>query len=109
MSNEFSIKRNDTMPSIAASLEDSDDSAIDLTGATVRFLMTPIGESTAKVDAAAIITDAANGKVKYDWQSEDTDTLGTFVAEWEITYSSGGIETVPSNGWTTVRVKEDLG
>ena len=63
----FQIKTGDTSPSLLSSLEDGAGAAIDITGATVRFHMTAIGGTAAKVDAAAVIVDAAGGVVRYDW------------------------------------------
>ena len=52
----FFIKQNDTSPALKATLKDGLDAAVDLTGASVRFHMRPTGDTTAKVDAAAITT-----------------------------------------------------
>ena len=107
---DFYIKQDDTSPSLAATLKDSDGNAVDLTGATVRFHMTerPSEGKTAKVDAAANVDTAASGEVSYDWQSGDTDTVGLYNAEWEVTYSSGKIETFPADGYTVIEVTDDL-
>jgi hypothetical protein len=48
--------------------------------------------TTAKVDASATVIDEDAGRVKYVWQTGDTDTAGTFQGEFEVTYSSGEIE-----------------
>lgn len=63
-------------------------SPVDLTGATVRFKMRPVGSSTLKVDAAATVTTPAAGAVEYAWASADVDTAGLFLAWWEVTSSS---------------------
>lgn len=104
----FFIKRNDTGPSIAGTLERPDGTAVDLTGATIRFHMRVKGSGTAKVDAAATIVSAAAGSVKYDWQSGDTDTAGFFQAEWEVTYSDGTIETFPNYEFQEIQIFEDI-
>lgn len=104
----FFIKQNDTGPSIVASLKDADSAAIDLTGAAVRFHMRSVGSATAKVDAAATVTDQSGGVVKYEWQAGDTDTVGQFQAEFEVTYVTGIVETFPNNTFILVQVVDDI-
>ena len=104
----FFIKQNDTGPVITASLKDADNAAINLTGATVRFHMRAVGSTSAKVDQAAIVTDETGGSVKYEWQSGDTDTVGQFQAEFEVTYASNRVETFPNNSYVMVQVVDDI-
>lgn len=105
----FYVKQNDTAPSIRATLKDGDDAVIDLTDATVRFHMRTIGGTTAKIDSAAsIVIPATNGIVQYDWTAADTDTIGSFQAEFEVTYSSGRIETFPNSGYIRVEITDDI-
>lgn len=104
----FYVKQNDTAPSIRATLKDGDDDAIDLTGASVRFHMRSIGGTSAKVDSAATIVTAASGIVQYDWVAADTDTVGTYQAEFEVTYSDTRIETFPNNGYIVVEITDDI-
>ena len=83
----FYLKQNDTAPSIRATLKDGSGSVIDLTGASVRFHMKDLS-GTVKIDTAAtIISPATSGIVQYNWTGSDTDTAGTYYAEFEVTYS----------------------
>lgn len=104
----FPIKKNDTSPSLLATLQDGNGAAIDLTGASVRFLMRQIGSSAVKVDAAMTVTDASAGSVRYDWQAGDTDTSGSYQVEFEVTYAGGGIETFPNDGYQRVVIIDDI-
>lgn len=103
----FSIKQNDTSPSLQATLKDAALNPIDLTGATVRFHMKSV-DGTLKVDEVMTIVTAASGIVQYDWVSGDTDTVGTYYVEFEVTYADASVETFPNNGNKTISVVREL-
>ena len=103
----FYIKRNDTSPAMRATLKDGDDAAVDLTGCSVRFHMRSVGGTTAKVDSAASIVTAGSGIVQYAWSGGDTDTLGSFEAEFEVTFTGGEIESFPNNKFVQVEITDD--
>ncbi len=100
----FFIKRNDRLPSYAVTL----DTGVSLVGATVKLIMTLKGETVPKVDAEAVVVDGATGSVRYDWADGDTDTEGTYDAEWEITYGDGRKQTLPDNDFEEVIIGRDL-
>lgn len=104
----FKIKTNDTSPKLTVDLEDASGAAVALSGATARFHMKKYGATSLKVDAAADITDADNGRVEYSWASGDTDTAGTYYGEIEITYGDATVETFPNSGYFTIIIQEDL-
>jgi hypothetical protein len=92
------VKQNDTKPFVKAVLSEvtgspPQASAVNLTGATVKFIMRLSGSSTAKVATTATISTAASGIVRYEWVAADTDTLGNYIGEFEVTDSGGNIET----------------
>lgn len=94
----FYLKQNDTAPSIRATLKDGSGSAIDLTGASVRFHMKDLA-GTVKIDTdATVISPATSGIVQYNWTGSDTDTAGTYYAEFEVTYSDSTVESFPNDG-----------
>ena len=103
----FTIKQNDTAPSLEAVLKDSAGSAINLIGATVNFHMKDLN-GTLMVDAATTVTDAEGGTVQYDWEAADTTTAGTFYAEFEVEYLDGTIETFPNNGNVAIKIIKEL-
>jgi hypothetical protein len=103
----FTIKQNDTAPSVEAVLKNSAGSAVDLTGATVNFHMKDLS-GTVVVAAAASVTDDIGGTVQYDWIAADTDTAGTFYAEFEVEYPDGTIETFPNTGSVAVNIVKEL-
>ena len=103
----FNIKQNDTSPSLQAALKDASGTAIPLGGASVRFHMKAL-DGPVKVDAAMTITDTSGGVVQYDWQIGDTDTVGSYSVEFEVTYSDSTIETFPNNQNLTISVVREL-
>ena len=104
----FYIKQNDTVPSLRAALENGSGDAVDLTNATCNFHMRPLGGTTITVDASAQIVTEATGIVQYNWIAADTDTVGSYQAEFEVTYPDGTIETFPNNGYIRVEITDDI-
>lgn len=105
----FSIKQNDTAPSLRATLLNGSGNVIDLTGATVRFHMRELGKTTIIVNQACTVINAAGGIVQYDWVAADTDTIGSYQAEFQVTYSDGTIETFPNDSYIRVDIIDDIG
>lgn len=104
----FYIKQHDTSPAILATLSDATGAAIDLTDATIRFHMRPIGKTTVVVDAAASIVTAATGDIRYDWIGADTATIGSFQAEFEVTFPDSSIETFPNDSYVRIEIINDI-
>jgi hypothetical protein len=104
----FFIKQNDTSPALQATLKDGSGAVINLTGCSVNFHMREVGSSEVKTDASASISDELNGVVYYQWASADTDTIGSFEAEFEVTYPGGEVESFPNNRFIEVEITDDI-
>lgn len=104
----FYIKQNDTFPVIRATLRSGNGDPIDLDSATVRFHMRQIGSNTVKIDAAGGVVLASDGVVQYIWSEDDTDTVGAYQAEFEVTYPGGSVETFPNDGYIRVEITDDI-
>ncbi len=92
------MKTNDTTPNIRAVLytvtgDPPTASVVNLTGATVKFIMRQSGVTAAKVDTAATIVLATSGTVQYEWVVADTDTAGDYMGEFEVTDSGSDVTT----------------
>lgn len=99
----FGIKRNDRAPSLEVTL-----GGIDLTGTTATFIMKLQGAATPKVSAPATVI-AATSSLRYDWGATDTDTIGMYQAEFEVTFAGGIKRTFPGNDYLYVLILPDLG
>ena len=104
----FYFKQNDTAPIILVTLKDGNDAAVDLTGATAVFKMRPVGQTTVKTDAAAIIHNADAGQVRYEWVAADTNTIGSYEAEFQVTFVDGKIETFPNSDFIRITITDDI-
>jgi hypothetical protein len=103
------IKQNDTSPALTGQLFNPDGSNPNLAGSTVKFIMRPAAGGSAKVDASATVVTASTGNVKYSWIAADTDTVGSFEGEFEVTFSGGAVQTYPNKGYLKIEVTDDLG
>lgn len=108
-SETLNLVQGDTLPELTFTLKDSNTAAsgltldpnnsatwapIDVTGAQVRLRLRELGTTTIKSTLLCTISDGQNGKVITDFPAGTLDTAGTFEGEIEITFSSGGIQTV---------------
>lgn len=102
MSEQFTLKVGDTVPSLQAVLEDGSGDPVNLTAATVEFhLLTPRTNEIVVSDTADLV-DASNGVVRYRWADSDTDTVGRYRAEFVVTYPKNDVETFPNAGYHDV-------
>lgn len=108
MTYDFYIKAGDTATPMEAYLRHADNSALDLTGAAVRFIMRAEGQLLPKVNAAAVIVDLPTAKVRYTFLPTDTDAPGVYFVNWQVTFAGGTIATVPNTGYLFLQVLPDL-
>src|SRR5690606_18582162 len=100
------LKRNDTKDTISYSMTYADGTPVNLTGATVRFLM-GTGKSIV-TDSAAVIKSASSGQVEYTLKESDTLVAGTFKSEFQVTFSDGKVKTFPTNGYIMVNIQPNI-
>ena len=103
---DWVMAQGDRLPDITAQLA-INGVPIDLTDATVTFLMISINHAV-QVEGYAEIVDAERGNVRYVWGEEDTLAVGDYVAEWEITFDSGKKQTLPTKRPFTIHIRESL-
>lgn len=112
MAANWIMKKNDLLPVLTVTLEDAN-GAIDLSGATsAKFKMILKDDlgGTPKIDATAAIDPdqvTNKGKVTYTWVSGDTDTVGTFLGEFEVLYGAKPL-TFPNSSYYVVAIVDDV-
>ena len=110
MATDYFIKQGDTSPPIVAILKDATLSPVDLTGISgIKFIMTNKATAVKRVDAPAVVVDAAGGRVRYDWATGDTDIPGGYKGEFEVHWPDGTYETFPNSKYINIKVTADLG
>mgnify|MGYP000134774362 FL=1 len=108
-SETLNLVKGDTLPELTFTLKDSNTAAsgvtldpnnsatwapIDVTGATVRLRLRELGSTTVKSTLVCTVSSGINGTVITDFPAGTLDTAGTFEGEIEITFATGGIQTV---------------
>lgn len=70
--------------------KDSDPVAyVNLSGATVRFLMRKEDDRKFTVQSLAVITSVVSGGVAYTFEEGELDEAGDYLGFWEVTYAAG--------------------
>lgn len=107
MSETLNVKRGDVGIPFEddADLEDADGNAVDLTGATVLFLLrTPNGVTYARTGSV----NPALRVVTYKSVAQDFQDTGSYYQEWQLTTQGGDIATIPSEGQNKIFAGPDL-
>lgn len=104
----ITMKQNDTFPPLRAYLQMANGSPITLPEAEVRLFVKD-KEGNFKINTLVDIVDPSKGYVEYNWKSTDTDTVGEYLAELEITFQVGNKLTVPSDGYITLNITKEIG
>jgi len=99
------IKKGITIP-YEYTLRKSDGVAIDLTlAATVKMVLLKDGASSPASDGNCVISSPpTSGKVTYAWTATHTGTTGFYWLKFIITWTSGKLEEVPSNGYDYILI-----
>lgn len=100
------IKQGDTRHAIQAILKDVNGSVVDLSQATVKFVMGKRGATVFMADAQQ--TEVA-GEVWYVFNPGETDVPGFYSCEFAVTYVDGKSEIFPHKGSIPLRINQKLG
>ena len=105
---DVTFVQGDTAPPIRGTLKRRQDDGtyvvLDLSGViSVKFQMRKPDDVRFTVDAAATIVSAIDGTVRYDWVANDLDVDGEYIAQWELDFGAGRIQTTDPANTVTVR------
>ena len=103
----FKIKRGDTLPVLAVTLQYANGSAIDLNNGSVFFNMANADTLVAYASGLCVITGSTAGQVEYRWTgSPDTYTSGNYYGEFEMIWA-GSRMTLPVDNSLKIVIFED--
>jgi hypothetical protein len=108
----FSIKQNDTYPYLAAQLKESKEGGekelIDLTSAEKVKFVAKLKTGETVIEGECTIVEAKEGKVEYEWASEDTKTAGLYEIEFKITWAPDKVQSVPNEDYDEIEIEASL-
>ena len=85
-----------------------DGTALDLTGASVKFLIKSTADGAVVVEDTATVTDAENGIAVYSPGATFPTAAGAYEQEWEVTLADGKVISFPNSYMNRVTVVDDL-
>ena len=103
---EHELVQGDSAPSITETLLDGDGVAVNLTGATVNWVLRPEHSDAPSVNTAATIVTPASGIVRITPTTVHTQDWGSFLEVWRVTFGGGAIETFPASHAHRVRIRK---
>lgn len=112
-SDPFLIKENDTRPRLSYYVQQGDAVPVPLTDASSVVFNMRMSENPETVVAsrqtAEIVAPATAGLLRYTFTAAQTADPGTYLGEFEITFSDGGILTVPTgDNYIWIQVGDDI-
>lgn len=103
----FTIKQNDTLPNLDAQLIDATGNPLNLDLCGVHFHMANY-RGIEKINRPVTVTNIATGEVRVEWQTGDTEEIGTYKCEFEVNMPDGKTLTVPNDGYFLISIVKEL-
>lgn len=105
----LTVKQWNTWPPINVVLSDINGYINLTTASQVKLIMKgTTGPSPALVTGVMTVASAGGGNVTYQFGPNDLSVADTYNVEFAVFWVSGGLETVPSNGYDQIVVAADL-
>jgi len=106
---DWIINQGDTAPLFYDELTYDNGAKIDLTGATVTFVMRALTSNRPlSLTGKVTVITPAEGKVAYEPSAADSAVVGNYMTQWAIVFAGGEKMTVPTEGYSWVQVQENL-
>ena len=110
---QFKIKQGDTGPDLTTVLLGSTGLPVDLTNATEVTLSMQLAKHPRTLvldDVPVSFVPDATGAVTYEWQTGDTDDVGTYDIEWRVTWAGSPpfVMTFPTEGFDKVIIGREI-
>lgn len=106
---DWTLKQNDTAPILTDTLTYSNGQLVNLTGATLTFVMRSLTAPTpVLLTGVTAITKPLEGKVSYTPSAGDTANTGMFMANWHVSFPGGQSMSWPTEGYLWVEIEENL-
>ena len=105
------MKEGDLLPEKTGTATYANGTPIDITNATVTFIMTNCETDAVKINKAAVIVSGAAGTLKYVWNNTttpDTDVAGKYRYEFKIIMPDTRIFRVPNDGYGRHEIQPKL-
>ena len=100
------MKPGDRKRAIKVTTSDYELGGAKFAGASVLFRMMD-ADGTVVISAAGSVLDA-DGVLGYAFAAGETDTAGTYRAEFVVTFTDGLEDTYPSFGFIPVRINQEV-
>ncbi len=114
---DLTLKANDTRPLVEAQLGHVSveanaalATALAQPGVAVSFVMRLQSQVSGapQINKPAQVYDAAERIVRYLWGVADTAKPGVYLAEWEVVFADGSIQTFPTAAYHSIEILKDL-
>lgn len=100
---------NDSGTPITHQLTDVNGAVVDLTGASVKYMLWIPGAAAAAINAAMTVVGSPTlGTVSFTPSAAQSATPADYIEEIQVTFSGGLIQTYPALGPHKVRIRQDL-
>lgn len=109
MNADFSIVQGDTAPVFTDTLTYDDGTPVNLTGATLSFVMRSlVAASPLTLTGTTTSPSPTTGAIQFAPSLADTAVAGNYMAQWVVVFSGGTRMTFPTVGYISVEIAENL-